>query len=249
MVKAIIKLGDIQIQKQKFHQHKGSISIKNVDIDKTVVSNEVPFDKKGFKYFTGQKGTKKNKPLCEFLPKMTGCRKDFDETKYISFLLKDNELLEKYNETWKKVSNAIKKRFDSNSVYIKKYLRTKIKSYKGKINTNFHNNKIPKEGSQYICLSVILLDSILKTDKKQYPQVFLKECKYVIKETKIYNYITNDLEISSSSDETILLEKIQIEKSSDYEEKSDEEILKKIQMKKNSDEENSDKENKKKKKY
>ena len=40
---------------------------------------------------------------------MTGCRKDFDETKYISFLLKDNELLEKYNETWKKVSNAIKK--------------------------------------------------------------------------------------------------------------------------------------------
>ena len=74
--------------------------------------------------------------------------------------------------------------------------------------------------------------------------MFLKECKYVIKETKIYNYITNDLEISSSSDETILLEKIQIEKSSDYEEKSDEEILKKIQMKKNSDEENSDKENK-----
>ena len=66
----------------------------------------------------------------------------------------------------KKVSNAIKKGFDSNPVYIKKYLRTKIKSYKGKINTNFHNNKIPKEGSHYICLSVILLDSILKTDKK-----------------------------------------------------------------------------------
>ena len=62
--------------------------------------------------------------------------------------------------------------------------------------------------------------------------MFLEECKYVIKETKIYNYITNDLEISSGSDETILLEKIQIEKSSDYEEKSDEEILKKIQTKK-----------------
>ena len=49
-----------------------------------------------------RKMLKKNKPLCIFLPKITAHRKDFDETKYISFLLKDNELLEKYNETWKK---------------------------------------------------------------------------------------------------------------------------------------------------
>ena len=48
-----------------------------------------------------------------------------------------------------KFSNAIKKEFESNLVYIQKYLRTKIKSYKRKINTNFHNNKILKEGSQY----------------------------------------------------------------------------------------------------
>ena len=43
------------------------------------------------------------KPLCVFLPKMTGYRKDFDETKYISVLRKDNELLEKCNEIWDKV--------------------------------------------------------------------------------------------------------------------------------------------------
>ena len=48
-----------------------------------------------------------------------------------------------------KFSNAIKKEFESNLVYIQKHLRTKIKSYKRKINTNFHNNKILKEGSQY----------------------------------------------------------------------------------------------------
>ena len=59
----------------------------------------------------------------------------------------------------KKVSNTIKKECDSNPVYIRKYLRTKIRSYKRKINTNFCNNKIPKEGSQYICLSVTLLGS------------------------------------------------------------------------------------------
>ena len=47
----------------------------------------------------------------------------------------------------KKVSNIIKKEFDSTPVYNEKYLRTKINSYNGKINTNFHNNKISKEGS------------------------------------------------------------------------------------------------------
>ena len=36
-----------------------------------------------------------------------------------------------------------------------KYLKTKITSYEGKINTNFRDNKVPKEGSQYICLPVI----------------------------------------------------------------------------------------------
>ena len=51
-----------------FHRHKRSTSIKNVDVIKIVVSNKVSFWKKGFKYFIGYKDTKKNKPLCIFLP-------------------------------------------------------------------------------------------------------------------------------------------------------------------------------------
>ena len=53
MEKAIIKFGDNKIKKQKLHQYKKSISIKNIDINKILVSNKVFFDKKGFKYFTG----------------------------------------------------------------------------------------------------------------------------------------------------------------------------------------------------
>ena len=49
-------------------------------------------------------------------------RRDFDETKYISFLIKNDELQEKYNEIWEKVKNSIKKEFDSKPVYNKKYL-------------------------------------------------------------------------------------------------------------------------------
>ena len=47
-------------------------------------------------------------------------------------MIKDVELLEKYNKTWGKVSNRIKKGFDSGPVYNEKYLKTKIKSYQGK---------------------------------------------------------------------------------------------------------------------
>ena len=65
---------------------------------------------------------------------------DFDETKYMSFLIKD-ELLEKYNEVWQKVKNITKKEFDNEPVYNEKHLQAKINSYNGKINTNFHNNK------------------------------------------------------------------------------------------------------------
>ena len=109
---------------------------------------------------------------------MSAYRRDFDKTKCMSFFIKGKKLLEKYNEIWKKVSNIIKKReFDSNPVYNEKYIKTKIKSYNGKINKSFLNNKIPERGSQCICLSVIFIDSVYKKDKSYYPQVFLEECR------------------------------------------------------------------------
>ena len=58
MEKAIIKFGDNEIEKHKFHQYKRPISIKKVS-----------FGKKGFKYFIGYKDAKKIRPLCIFLPK------------------------------------------------------------------------------------------------------------------------------------------------------------------------------------
>ena len=103
---------------------------------------------------------------------MSAYRRDFDETKCISFLIKDDELLERYNEIWEKAISSITKEFDSEPVYNVKYLKAKIKSYNRKINTNFHNNKIPTEHSQLFCLSVILIDSVFRTGKNYYPQVF-----------------------------------------------------------------------------
>ena len=104
------------------------------------------------------------------------------------------------NDIWEEVKDSLKKKIDSEPVYNKKYLKDQIKSYNGKINTNFHNNKIPKEDSQYICLSVILSDSGYRTSKNYYPLVFLEKCKYVVKEKKIPKYIIDNIEISSDSD-------------------------------------------------
>ena len=131
-----------------------------------VVSNKVSFGKKDFKYFNGYKEAKKVRPLCIFLPKMSACRTDFAETKYMSFLIKNDELSEKYNVVLGKVKDSIKKEFDSEPVHNEKYLKGKIKSYNGKINTNFDNDKLHKEGSQYICLSKILINSVFRTGQK-----------------------------------------------------------------------------------
>ena len=103
-------------------------------------------------------------------------------------------------------------------------MKLKIKPYNGKINTNFHNEKLPKEGSQFICLSVILIDSIFRTGNGNfnYPQFFLKEYNHIIKERKNHNYTADDIEISSVSDEEIL-DKIQTKKNSESEKSNEEE--------------------------
>ena len=90
--------------------------IYDVDINKILVSNEIYFGKNGFKYSTGYKDGKKVKPLFVMLPKTSMYRTDFDETKYMFFFIKNDELIEKYNEIWDKVSNAINKRFDREPV-------------------------------------------------------------------------------------------------------------------------------------
>ena len=118
----------------------------------------------------------------------------------MSLFIKDDELLEKYNEIGENVKNTIKEESNSEPVYKEKYIKAKIKSCNGKINTKFHDNKIPKEGSQCICLSVILIDSVFRTSKNYYPQVFLEQCKYIVKVKKIPEYITNEIEISSDEE-------------------------------------------------
>ena len=74
--------------KHKFHQHRCPISVNNIDNNKIVVPNKISFGKKGFKYITGYKDVKNVRPLCILIPKMSVYKRDFDETKYMSFVNK-----------------------------------------------------------------------------------------------------------------------------------------------------------------
>ena len=75
-----------------------------------------------------------------------------------------------------------------------------IKTYADSIITNFHNTKMPKEKVPCKCLSIIVLDSIIESDEKYYPQTFLEECKYVQEKIKFENHIDEELD-SDSDDE------------------------------------------------
>ena len=96
----------------------------------------------------------------------------------------------------------LKINFNSEPIYgdNDKYIKTKIKIYGGSVNTNFQDKKMPKEKAPCNCLSIIMLDSVIKAKKKYYPQTLLEECKYEPKKIKMKYLIDDDLEKSSSDE-------------------------------------------------
>ena len=105
---------------------------------------------------------------------------------------------------WERVSSLMNIEFDSEPVYgdNDKYIKPRAKSYGDKIKTNFQGKKIPKENASYMCLSWIMLDSVIRVNKKYYPQTLLEECKNIIKKNKMENLIDYHLDLSSSDNES-----------------------------------------------
>ena len=137
---------------------------------------------------------------------MTGYAKKFNENATMSFRANNKQFLKNSNKIWEKVEKLIKINFESKPVYgdddDDKYIKTKIKTYADIIITNFHNKKMPKEKVPCKCLSIIMLDSVIESDEKYYPQTFLEECKYVQEKIKIENHIDEDLEKSESDSDS-----------------------------------------------
>ena len=123
----------------------------------------------------------------------------------ISLRVNDEQLFKKYNKIWKKVEKLMRIDLESKPTYGygDKYIKTKIKTHADSIITNFHNKKMPKEKVPCKCVSIIMLDFVIETDKKYYLQTFLEECKYVQEKIKFENYVNEELDSDSNDDKQI----------------------------------------------
>ena len=104
---------------------------------------------------------------------MSGYIKYFENGgKNMSFKIEDDNTYIKYNEIWNKIKELLGVKFYSEPIYVDKYIKAKVKTFSDIINTLFSGDGIPKERIHYVCIPAICIDSVLKVDKKNYPQVF-----------------------------------------------------------------------------
>ena len=124
----------------------------------------------------------------------------------MSFAIKDDDVLDKYNETWDKIKEALSIKSHSMPVYNEKYIKAKVREFNGVIKTNFLGDEVPKENEHYTCIACITIDSVMRMEKKNYLQVYLEECKYRMKKTKMNNFIKLELESELESESDTELE-------------------------------------------
>ena len=198
MTEKTLKFNNIRVNKKKFHMSKKAIDLMSVNVNKIVVSDKFNYNEDCFKYFIGYQKGEIVRPLCIILPQMSGYIKYFEYgSPNMSFLIKDDEVGEKYEQIWDVIKNKLKIKFHSEPVYEYKYLKTKVREYDGVIKTNFLGNDVPKENMHYTCIACITIDSVMRMEKKNYPQVYLEECKYKIKKIQMSRFINAELDLDS----------------------------------------------------
>ena len=178
MKEKTLKFTNIKINKKGFHKSKQEIDLDSVTTDKIVVSAKFMHSEEGYKYFIGYQEDEIIRPLCIILPQMNG---------YI--------IWGKYEDIWDVIKNKLGIKFNSEPIYEKK-----IREFDGDIKINFLGNGLPKENMYYTNTNCITIDSVIKMNKKNYPQVYFEECKYKIKKTQTPRFINTELETYSEPD-------------------------------------------------
>ena len=179
----------MEVNKKEFYSSKQAISLDSVDLNKIVVLKKWKINDTTYKHICGYFSNDTIQPLYVILPQMDGYIKYFDNGgKNMSFVTDDAKMYKKYNEIWEVIRNLLKIDFTVNPVRDDIYLVAKLKIF-NKINrTTFNKNYIPIERNHYISIPVIDIDSVLKIDKRAYPQAYLEQCKYKLKKR---NHILN----------------------------------------------------------
>ena len=167
MSEKTLKFNNIRLNKKEFHKSKQLVDLMSVNVDQVVVSEKIKHNNEGFNYFFGYQEVEIVKPLCIILPQVSGYIKYFKNGgKNMSFLIKDDEMWEKYEQIWDVIKNKLSINFHSEPVYYKTYIKAKVKEFDSKIKTNFLGNEAPKENMHYTCIACITIDSAMRIEKK-----------------------------------------------------------------------------------
>ena len=175
----------LELKKKEFHKSKQPIDLSLINADQIVVSDKCKHSDDSFKYCIGYKEGEIVKPFYIILPKLSGYIKYLEnEGKDMSFMVKNENVLDNYNEIWDKIKENLNVKFHSTPFYDEKYIKTKVREFHSVIKTNFMGNIVPKENEHCTCIASVTIDFVMRMEKKNYPQVYLEECKYRIKKKK-----------------------------------------------------------------
>ena len=101
MTEKALQFNNVTANKKEFHKSKTPIDLMSVNVDQIVISDRFKLNNESFKYFIGYQEGEIVKPLCIILPQMSGYTKYFEQGDInMSFLIKDDNVLYKYNEIW-----------------------------------------------------------------------------------------------------------------------------------------------------
>ena len=194
MSEKTLKFDNVRANKKEFHKSRQSINLDLVNIDQIVVSDKVKHGDDGFQYLIGYKEGEIVKPLCIILPQMSGYKKYFETGgKNMSFVIKDDDVLDKYNEIWDKIKMDLNIKLHSMPVHDKKYLKAKVREFNGVIKTNFLGDEIQKVSMHYTCIACININSIM-TGKKELSTDLFRRMQIQTKKNKVTKFIDTELE-------------------------------------------------------
>ena len=118
----------IRLNKKEFLKSKQPIDLKSVNVDQIVGSDRFKHSDDGFKNFIGYQEGEIVKQLCIILPQMSGYIKYFENSgKNMSFIVKDDNVLDKYNKIWDKIKEKANPKFHSIPVYDETYIKAKVR--------------------------------------------------------------------------------------------------------------------------
>ena len=161
---------DKKIKKNIFYRSRKPFNVSDIDVNKIVISKEVVYGtKNSLKYFIGNIDEDDViRPLLLKLPERIGYLKKFVDSTTMYFRVDGSKLFKKYCKIWRTIKSLLEIEFDSEPVYgdTDSNIRTKVKMYDNRVNTNFQGKETPKGDSSCKWLSLIMLDSVVKVRKK-----------------------------------------------------------------------------------